>query len=301
MPFESQFALSLKVSRLLPLRLVADKTASAVIQLASSLQNSGSGIVIDEDLAEIFVEDDTWFAAIAVLLTGQAALNDPYLDNVSLLSARGWSVHLNIYGNDDHSTMEAGLVVISGDVPVRNEVRKHGIVDGPRFGLAQEDNSWCVQERVPQEVTLRNSNKVELLPVQCAERKDYFALNTRFLQGLSAGRSILRRSGFRDYYRCLWNVHVSKACNHSVQTTPKTTLNPGFITITGFPTGRLADEERYRVFIFLTAYDRAARWRALVSRAESSNARVMLRSQGCCLRCVVDQASLQPGRWYIVL
>lgn len=132
--------------------------------------------------SDIFVEDDTWFAAIAVLLTGQTALNDPYLDTVSLLSALCWSVHLNIYGNDNPSNLEAGLVVISEGVPVRNEVRKHGIVDGPRSGLAQEDNSWCVQERVPQEVILRNSNKVKLLPVQCAERKDYFALITRFLK-----------------------------------------------------------------------------------------------------------------------
>lgn len=54
--------------------------------------------------SEIVIEDDTWFYGIALLLMGPAALKDPYLDTVSLLSARGWSVHLNVYGNDDPST-----------------------------------------------------------------------------------------------------------------------------------------------------------------------------------------------------
>lgn len=54
MPSESQFAIWLEVSRLLPLVFVADKAAPAVMQLARSLQNSGSDIVIEEDLAKLF-------------------------------------------------------------------------------------------------------------------------------------------------------------------------------------------------------------------------------------------------------
>lgn len=197
--------------------------------------------------------------------------------------------------------MDAGLVAISEGVPIRNEVRKHGIVDGPRSGLAAEDNFWAFEEKVSQDATLRNSNRVELLPIQCSERKDYFAVSTRFRHHLGTGGSLVRRSGFREYHRSLWNVQVSKGCNHSVRIDPKIRLSAGFVTITGFPPGRVHDEEKYRILIFLTANDCTARQRALVGMSYESNVQVMLRSQGCCLRCVVDQALLKQGRWYIIL
>lgn len=50
----SQFALSLEVSRLLPLNLIASKAAEAVMALARELQSSGSDLVIEEDLLNLF-------------------------------------------------------------------------------------------------------------------------------------------------------------------------------------------------------------------------------------------------------
>ena len=54
MAFTNQFTLSLELSRIVPLSLVASKAAEAVMNLARSLQSSGSDIVIEEDLAYIF-------------------------------------------------------------------------------------------------------------------------------------------------------------------------------------------------------------------------------------------------------
>ncbi|KAH7350712.1 hypothetical protein BKA65DRAFT_498851 [Rhexocercosporidium sp. MPI-PUGE-AT-0058] len=54
MVFSSQFSLSLELTRLLPLQTVASKATAAIMSLARDLQNSGSDIVIEEDLAEIF-------------------------------------------------------------------------------------------------------------------------------------------------------------------------------------------------------------------------------------------------------
>ncbi len=53
MPFNSQFALSLEVTRLVPLDAV-NKAYQTVMSLARDLQNSGSNIVIEEDLADVF-------------------------------------------------------------------------------------------------------------------------------------------------------------------------------------------------------------------------------------------------------
>lgn len=50
-PFTNQFSLSLELTRLVPFGLSA---SNAIMSLARSLQNSGSDIVIEEDLANVF-------------------------------------------------------------------------------------------------------------------------------------------------------------------------------------------------------------------------------------------------------
>jgi hypothetical protein len=54
MPFSSQFSLSLELTKLVPLNVVGGAIAKKIFQLARDLQNSGSGIIIEEDLANIF-------------------------------------------------------------------------------------------------------------------------------------------------------------------------------------------------------------------------------------------------------
>ena len=54
MPFQNQFALSLEVTRLVPTTLILEKAYQKVLSLARNLRNSGSDIVIEEDLAEVF-------------------------------------------------------------------------------------------------------------------------------------------------------------------------------------------------------------------------------------------------------
>lgn len=54
MPIATQFALSLEIAKLVPLQLAISKSAEVVMNLARSLQNSGSNIVVEEDLALLF-------------------------------------------------------------------------------------------------------------------------------------------------------------------------------------------------------------------------------------------------------
>lgn len=54
MPFSSQFNLSLELTRLLPLASVADSATQTLIRFARDLRNSGSDVVVEEDLVEIF-------------------------------------------------------------------------------------------------------------------------------------------------------------------------------------------------------------------------------------------------------
>ena len=52
--FANQFALSLEITRLLPISTITETTALAVYNLARGLRNSGSDIIVEQDLAEAF-------------------------------------------------------------------------------------------------------------------------------------------------------------------------------------------------------------------------------------------------------
>ena len=52
--FANQFALSLEITRLLPISSITETTALAVYKLARGLRNSGSDIIVEQDLAEVF-------------------------------------------------------------------------------------------------------------------------------------------------------------------------------------------------------------------------------------------------------
>ncbi|MCJ1305583.1 hypothetical protein MMC08_008397 [Hypocenomyce scalaris] len=55
MPLATQFALPLEATSLAPLALAAtNKTAEAIMSLTRDLQNCGSDLVIEEDLASAF-------------------------------------------------------------------------------------------------------------------------------------------------------------------------------------------------------------------------------------------------------
>ena len=54
MPFQNQFSLSLELTRIAPVGLLLSKAGQALMSLARDLQDSGSGIVIGEDLANVF-------------------------------------------------------------------------------------------------------------------------------------------------------------------------------------------------------------------------------------------------------
>lgn len=54
MPLDSQFNLSLELTKLVPLNLLGSVTANSIVALARRLRNSGSDIIVEQDLAQIF-------------------------------------------------------------------------------------------------------------------------------------------------------------------------------------------------------------------------------------------------------
>ena len=116
MPFSNQFGLTLEVTRLVPMRLVVSRAYETIMRLARDLQNSGSNIIIEEDLADVFGRSrisnqfERSFATVikkdgttlhdlceGIILAGgpgstvgRALNNTPYLSTVIQLSLLTW-------------------------------------------------------------------------------------------------------------------------------------------------------------------------------------------------------------------
>ncbi|KAI9719991.1 MAG: hypothetical protein M1812_003116 [Candelaria pacifica] len=54
MPFQNQFALSLELTKFLPLGPIVNASGEAILKIARELRRSGSDIVVEEDLAAVF-------------------------------------------------------------------------------------------------------------------------------------------------------------------------------------------------------------------------------------------------------
>ena len=95
MAFTSQFALSLELTRLLPpLKWAADKTADAIMAKARELRNSGSDIVVEEDLANVFGRcriSRTLASSFKTIIT-RSTSNVPLVESIMLQGGPGPTV-----------------------------------------------------------------------------------------------------------------------------------------------------------------------------------------------------------------
>jgi hypothetical protein len=246
--------------------------------------------------SSIRAEDDTFFRAIAMLL-GLRMDDDPYLDTVALLSNRGWSVYFDTFRDADPAQVDIINLRVRRGVPMRNSIRKRGIIDGPRSGLDSDPGDELHQ---PDFIRLNSGNKVERLPLLCAERKDYFSVSHR-LQSASGTGLLLRRTGFRECHRAIWATTRAESCLHPISTDHKIALPPNTRVVDGFPSLKELQALGEKFIVFPTAGHATARWLALLAVAGGSTANILLRSANCCLSCVMVQAAVAEHRCYIVL
>ena len=87
----------------------------------------------------------------------------------------------------------------------------------------------------------------------------------------------------------------------------------GCVTLGGY--GNHLEDTDERILVYLTANSAGARWMALLtipyigftgSPAYQGSepepiTQFLLRGDDCCLQCAIDQAAVQPGKWYVIL
>ncbi len=252
------------------------------------------------------IADDAWLQAIAVPLLGhrQRVDNLPW-GKICLISDRGWSAWIPTLADMDPSYVRVGSVMFGRGSPCRNGVWKRGIVDITSGGF-NDTTEPQKAETCGQATSLRCAQKVTLDVPYCGEGDDNFLVSARFrTYGL---KKSLQRVGYRDLHKCLWRAQLSKGCRHGGRSSADFKLGVGCAAITGFTVHRENIAER--ILILLTAHSVGARWLGLASipwldigddKEGDALRQVLLRSNDCCYQCLIDEAALQAGKWYIIL
>lgn len=94
MPFSNQFSLSLELTRLLPLSTLYDKGAQAIINFGRQLKNSGSDIIVEDDLVLVFGRSkiSATLGSSFKTLVAESGSNIPLLEGIMLQAGPGPTV-----------------------------------------------------------------------------------------------------------------------------------------------------------------------------------------------------------------
>jgi hypothetical protein len=206
------------------------------------------------------------------------------------------------------------LVFIERGVPCRNQVWKHLIVDATSPALAH--HTWQLRGRSGSEAKMccHEESRMRFGIPYCGERRDSFVLSLRLLKVDDTGSvdaNWTRCTGYREKHRSLWRTKTTRRCIHGPSASRTVSLPPGCVTISGFGDQglNLANAQtgfEARIYVCLTAGNKASRWRAIIAAAASqeSAARfvpIMLRGNACCFQCALDQVIEREGTWFLVL
>lgn len=262
---------------------------------------------------DIAVNEDTWLNIISLLMTGHRFGADSYdifedmalskpkpiFRNTCLISDKGWSLYIPTFGAADPFLMDRDRIHISKGVPCRNGVYKHEIIDGPSQKMTHEAADWILINGAGDTATLARSSQVHFQPSLCGDREDTFVVTIRLADQVDT-HTLVRRTGYREFYSSLCNVNKTRQCKHPSNKTDKLILSPGCSTVEGF---RDDSERAGKVTICLTSGNRAARWRAIIATAcePPPNVRICLRGRDCCYACAIDQVAKEPGKWFLIL
>lgn len=142
----------------------------------------------------------------------------------------------------------------------------------------------------------------------CGDLEDAFMVSVRMYQRLGKA-CIYRKSGYRDMHQSLWMFLRTTTCPHPPLDVQKAEFSvPQGVCVVlmhGDMDGAKISAHA-RVVVFPTGDKVAVRWRCLVALRSSGMTlpgigTPMLRTNGCCFSCAIQQALLQPGRCFLVL
>ena len=155
------------------------------------------------------------------------------------------------------------------------------------------------------------------------EDQDAFMVDLHILEFIAKDLTALVGNtcytGYAQFSQALWTTTCTTSCLHKHYATDEQCLvrvNDACRVLSHFGGAKtpFINEphlaEHGRIFICLTAGNRAARWRALIailSYQDQARAKMgqssftLLRREDCCCACAVEQVSAKKGKWFLVL
>ena len=264
---------------------------------------------------DLFVYANTWLDVMSRLMTGHRFGADQYgnYDDSGrayppqtsaascLISNRGWSLYIPTFGALDPELVNIDHISISRGVPCRNGVWKREVVDGPSQFVSTGTSDWALVERACNVAELRCTNRVSRWRSLYGDRDDAFIVTLRLADHISDDYSVVRRTGYAEFYIALWQTHITAKCGHppvSLAEVSEVRLPAGCSTVSGFGDQSECDG---KLTLCLTVHHNAARWRGLIATADTADTHVCLRRNDCCFPCAIDQVAKRPGKWFVIL
>lgn len=228
--------------------------------------------------------------------------------NTALLSNRGWSIYLSTFQLRPPSEVNGTDIVITKGTPYRNGMYKHAIIDGWGDQGKIQVSEWQLHNTSGEKLELLCANNVVIGRPIYGEHRDAFIVSLRMIH--QDGDVICtRRAGYRELCSALWMLQRTGLCDHPFSKQAAITLPPDVASLASFDDREFPEYDE-RVLVCLTANQDYARWRVLLALSsarefeemyEQGNMRVLLRDNGCCLQCALEQASLTEGKCILLL
>ncbi|KAI1766178.1 hypothetical protein GGR53DRAFT_464580 [Hypoxylon sp. FL1150] len=227
---------------------------------------------------------------------------DPDFHQMSLISKHGWSVFLSSMTENDPGSVRKGAVTVLPGTPCLVDVYKHRILED---GTGSPDESGGIlSSGSGSQLSSACLNAISLDLPDIEEKDDSFVVSRGYVDNHSSMVTEKYRTGYSELYAAQWFSQNTTKCPHACNEQDTVSLPPGCIPIYGFGDFLPLSLEG-QVFIYQTAGNKHARWRALLAIANIKDPKgnngkdrtyhpVLLKTDETCLQCAVNEAVAYP-------
>jgi hypothetical protein len=234
-----------------------------------------------------------------------------------LYSDFGWSVFLNIVGDQDPASVRPELLHLQKGVPTNSKTNEQKLRCKDAMGFSNlTDFDYGSIHRSPTYVPRAAARTINVHYLWSSQEREFgLAIETAH-QILPEWRNLVPDKltekkytyhGYRQMHERLWDTPLTPECSHTragedrrKRTRSPTKLGPDAAAVIGWCVDEIDDGKKpEKILVLLTNDDPHLRWLAL--RERNIDREIMLRTDHCCEACALEYTASQPGPWILIL